>query len=124
VAVEVWRIYFVARCQHTKPEPKSKLVVIVLVDARPMGFLINTHVDTWIQIDPAKLATQARILASEHKCLDYDSHVDCMELFPFDETELTNPRDAVSPTAKASIQAAVASSKTLINRHKKQILKS
>jgi hypothetical protein len=97
---------------------------VVCVAATPLGFLINTHIDHWIQIDPAKLSTQARILAAEHKCLDYDSYVDCLELFPFDESELTNKRDPVSPAAKADIQAAVTNSKALVTKFKRLILKS
>jgi hypothetical protein len=89
-----------------------------------MGFLINTNIDKWIQIDPDKVLTQANIRAAEHKCLDYDSFVDCLELFPFDESELTNKRDPVSPAAKAAIQAAVTNSKTLVTKYKKLILKS
>lgn len=123
MAVDVWQIYFVSRCQHTRPKPKPKLVIVVCVGSRPMGFLINTNIDHWIQIDPVKLATQAIILAEEHPCLEYDSYVDCHELFPFDESELTNKRDPISPTAKASIKTAVSNSKALVTKHKKLILK-
>lgn len=70
MAVDVWQIYYVTRCQYTKPEPKPKLVRVACVDARAMGCLINTKIDKWIQIDPDKLVTQATILAAEHKCLD------------------------------------------------------
>ena len=122
MAVDVWQIYFVPHCQHTRPDPKPKLVVVVCIGARPMGFLINTNIDTWIQIDPAKLATQALILAAEHSCLKYDSHVDCLDLYPFDESELTNKRDPISPTAKASIKTAVSNSKTIVTKFKKLIL--
>ena len=87
-----------------------------------MGFLINTRIDPWIQIDAALSATQAQIRAAEHPCLDHDSFVDCHELFPFDDVELTAKRDGISSIAKQSIKEAVRSAKTLVKKQKRLIL--
>jgi hypothetical protein len=123
MTVEVWRIYHVDPCQYTNPEPKPKFIIIACVDVRAWGFLINTNIDKWIKINPGRLACQAEILAEEHPCLDHDSWVDCTALFAFDEPELNQKRELVSPTAKQDILTAVANSKTLPIKLKKRILK-
>ena len=123
MTVDIWGIYYVDPCQHTIPYPKPKLVVVVCVDAKPMGFLINSEIDVWIQIDPQKIICQAQILVSEHPSLDYDSWVDCLSLFPFEESELNRKREPVSPTAKQRILEAVRNSRTVDRKLKKKILK-
>lgn len=118
MAIAIWQIYFVPKCRHARPLPKDKFVVIVGIDTKPLGFLINTIINDWFKKDASRLASQANTLASEHSTLSYDSFVDCWELFEFDETELTQPQGTVSKTAKLSIKAAVGKSKTLIPKHK------
>lgn len=83
-----------------------------------MGFFINTEIRDWIKNDPNRLVTQAHILVSEHPRLDHDSFVDCWEIIEFDESELDQPRDPVSKTAKLSIKAAVGKSKTIEKTHR------
>lgn len=117
-----WWIYFVPRCSYTRPEPKDKLVVIVCRDDYPRGFLINTSVDPWIRIDPGKLASQVRITVDEHpSSLDHDSYVDCLDLYRFEDFELSQPREKVSANAKSAIIAAVGQSKTIVRRYGKLI---
>ena len=119
---EIWWIYFVPRCPHARPEPKDKLVVIVCRDGAPLGFLINSEIDPWIQINESKMASQVKIDASEHKpCLDHDSYVDCLELYMFEDYQLAQPRVRVSETVKSGIIAAVRASSTLVRRHKRLI---
>lgn len=117
-----WFIYFVPNCSYTRPEPKDKLVVIVCRDEYPRGFLINSEIDPWIQIRPEMLAGQVPLKAAEHPCLTHDSYVDCLDLFRFDDFELTNLRDEVSENAKSSILEAVEGSKTIARRYKRLIL--
>ena len=117
----LWRIYYLEKCPYTKPEPKPKLVVIVLHDQDWWGFLISSEIDEWIQFGPDKLATQVEIKRSEHSCLVRDSWVDCLELYRFEVFLLKEVRDPVSKAAKAAILAAVAESKTIIRRQKRMI---
>jgi len=119
---KAWFIYFVPNCSYTRPQPKDKLVIIVCRDQYPWGFLINSEIDPWIQIHPEMLACQAHVKATEHPCLAYDSYVDCIDLFRFDDFELTNVRDEVSKKAKKSILEAVGVSKTISRGHKRLIL--
>lgn len=96
-------------------------MVIVCVDTKPLGFLINSEIREWLKKDPDRLAAQANVLASEHSALNYDSFVDCWEIYEFEEAELTQARDPVSRTAKLSIKAAVAKSKTVEQKYKTMI---
>jgi hypothetical protein len=107
-----------------RPTPKDKLIVVACVSAQPMGFLINSSIRPWVQREAYRLAAQAQILAAEHSCLKYDSYVDCLDLYPFEEIELVNRRDIVSPAAQASIKAAVKASKTIAVQYKALILSS
>jgi len=121
--VDTWRIYFVRKCRHARPSPKSKLVVIVCQDGEKYhGFLINTRIVPYIKLRPALLVCQAPINVSQHSCLSHDSYVDCAELYGFTSGELNNPRNQISPDAKESIIKAVYSSKTIENRYKRLIL--
>ena len=104
------------------PTPKDKLVAIVCRDLKPMGFLINSGVNRYIQKQPDLLACQAVIEASSHRCLDHDSYVDCVDLYPFEDAELVDGRDPISKQARAEIEKAVANSKTIEKRYKKLIL--
>jgi hypothetical protein len=121
---DLWTIYFVPNCRVTlvaRYTSKDKLVAIVCTDGNPRGFLINSEIDAWIQIDTDKMATQVKILASEHPCLHRDSYVHTMELFMFEESELGGKRDPLSPSVKQAIQEAVAQSKFIEGRYKKLI---
>jgi len=120
---DLWRIYHVAHCAHARPAPKAKLVVIVCRDALAMGFLINSEIDPWIQISKERMACQAPIRAEEHPgCLTYDGYVDCLELYPFEDFELTEPRDAVSENLRAAILASVRNAITIPCRYRRLIL--
>jgi len=118
----VWCIYHVKKYRYAKPKPKDKFVIIALRDTKPWGFFINTDIRQFVQNRPELLACQVSIKASSHKCLSYDSYVDCTELFPFEDTELTDIRDKVDKQTQAEIKKAVAISKTLVVRHQKIIL--
>ena len=121
---QLWHIYWVPACRHTRPDPKDKLAVIVCRDTNPMGFLINSRIHPWISSDPQRLACQAEITAAEHSCLIHDSYVDCLELYEFNDGELQNQRDPVSQAAQAEMKLAVAQSKTIIKRYKDLIANS
>jgi hypothetical protein len=117
----IWHIYYVKNCRHAIPVPKDKLVVIVCVSIKPRGFLINTRIHPFIQNRADLLVCQAAIEAANHKCLDYDSYVDCKDLYPFEDDELLDVRDPVSSQARTEIKKAVAASKTIEPCYKKII---
>jgi hypothetical protein len=112
----------VEKCFHTKPLPKDKFVVIAHFDQNAMGLLINTRVTDWLRRHPHLLACEATILAAEHKFLKYDSYVDCQDIFPFHEWELTGHRGEVSPHAKLAILAAIRDCPTIVRKYKTAIL--
>ena len=122
---ELWRIYHVPNCSHTRPKPKPKYVVIVCRGVMPMGFLINSEINVWIRINSDLMACQAPIIAVEHPgCLHYDGFVDCLDLYPFEDFELTDVRDEVSSNAKKAILAAVRNSKGIPQGLKRTIVDS
>jgi len=120
-AVDLWWIYYVRKVPYTVPLPKNKYVVIVCCDDYPRGFLVNTSVHAWIQIDGQKMAAQVPIPAANHPCLDHDSYVDCCDLYRFEEFQLQDKRSAVSEPVKGAILAAVGGSKTIIRRYRELI---
>jgi len=121
--IDPWRIYFVEECRQAIPRAKEKLIAIVCIPHRAMGFMISSEIDVWIQIDEERMACQAMILASEHPgCLTHDSWVNCISLLSFYDEELVNRRDPISPAAKKSIQDAAARSPAIEERYKKLIL--
>jgi hypothetical protein len=118
----IWHIYFIPNCPHCRPSPKDKLVVIVCRDSLPYGFLINSHIHPWIAKDKDRIVCQAELKACDHACLNRDSYVDCLELYPFREEDLTNQRDKVSSEAQARIRSAVNQSKTIETKYRNLIL--
>lgn len=118
---DLWKIYWVPQCSYTKPLPKDKLVIPVCRDESVHAFLINSSIDVWIEIKPELLECQAEIKSADHPCLVRDSFVNCLDLFRFDDFELTHDRDLVSEEAKDAILGAVSRTKTIVSRHKKLI---
>lgn len=87
-----------------------------------MGFFINSSIHEYIQNRPDLLASQAVIEESNHKCLSRDSYVNCIKLYPFEDTELVEDRGSISEQAMIRIKEAVDKSKTIEVRYKKLIL--
>ena len=87
-----------------------------------MGFLINSNICPYIQNHPGLLASQAVIEESNHKCLNRDSYVDCVDLYEFEDAQLVNECEPISKQAMARIKEAVNNSKTIEVRYKKLIL--
>lgn len=116
----IWHIYHVENCRHSTP-PKDKLVVIVCVSVKHMGFFINKDINPFIQKRPELLTCQVVIKASEHKCLKYDSYVHCARIYPFEDAELSDIRDPISTQAKTEIKQAVNRADTVEKCYKKII---
>ncbi|MBA7588956.1 hypothetical protein ES708_31027 [subsurface metagenome] len=118
---DIWHIYHVQNCSHVSP-PKNKYVAIVCRDLASMGFFINSSIHEYIQNRPDLLASQVVIEKSNHKCLSRDSYVNCIKLYPFEDTELVEDRGSISEQAMIRIKEAVDKSKTIEVRYKKLIL--
>ena len=86
-----------------------------------MGFFINTDIHPFIKRNRDLLVCQVAIKASDHKCLDYDSYINCARIFPFEVVELSEIKDPISSQTKIEIQRAVALSKTIEGCYKKII---
>jgi len=117
-----WYIYHVPNCLHAKPKPKNKLTAIVCKDLNCMGFLVNTVIHPYILKRPDLLAAQVKIKASNYKCLNHDSYIDCVDLYAFGDAELLDRRDPINLITRAEIQKAVNNSKTIVTRLQKLIL--
>ena len=119
---DIWRIYHVKNCRRAKPIPKDKLVVVVYRALNPWGFFVNTGIRRFVQNQPELLICQVSIQATNYKCLDHNSYIDCSELYPFEDAELLDGRDTINKQTKTEIKKAVAASKTIVVRHQKLIL--
>lgn len=121
---QIWTIYYISNCRQARPVPKPKFVAIVCFDFQFMGFLINSHIHPYIQARTHLLVGQALVDAASHPFLNANSYVDCNELYEFENSDLgvENFRGPVSVLAKAAIQKAVSSSRTITPRHRKLIL--
>jgi len=119
--ISKWEVFYVPSCRHTKPTPKPKFVVIVYVNLSPHGFLINSIINNFILNRSYLLPCEAQILASQHSFLNYDSYVDCREIFMFDESELIDTRGILSSDAKEAVINAVNACPVLENIHKTRI---
>jgi len=117
-----WYIYHVEKCSHAKPKPKDKFTAIVCKDLNCMGFLINTEIRPFIRNKPDLLKCQVKIKATHYRCLNHDSYIDCLDLYPFCDSELINERDPINIVTKAEIKKAVSYAKTIEGRFKKVIL--
>lgn len=89
---------FHLRCNLCNP-PKNKFFVVALHDPLKM-FLINSDATDFQKSSPAIMAAQARIFASEHTFLEYDSLIGCDHLTH--EYRLDQLRDLVlrNPTIR------------------------
>ncbi len=84
---KLWHVYFAPRCNHVRPYPKDKFVVVVHIDKNAMGFLINSKISDWLRKRPDLLTCEASILVEQHPFLDHDSYVDCRDIYEFFEWE-------------------------------------
>jgi hypothetical protein len=119
---DTWCIYHVKNCSHVRPFPKNKFTAIVCKDKKCMGFLINSIVRPFILKRPDLLRCQVKIKASDYKFLDHDSYIDCVELYPFEDTDLIDKKDTINMITKAEIKRAVKGSDTIVTRYQKLIL--
>jgi len=110
---DTWCIYHITNCSHARPTPKDKFAAIVCRDAECMGFLINSSINKFILNRPPLLVCQVKIKASDYGFLDHDSYIDCIDLYPFEDTELIDRLCSIDVATKAEIKKAVVNSKTI-----------
>jgi hypothetical protein len=122
--IEAWNIYFAPNCNHARPKPKDKYVVVAYVSKNAWGFLINSEVSKWLRERPKLLVCEAVILAAEHRCLKRDSYADCQIIYEFFGWELRNHEGVISRQAKINILQSIKGCPTLETRHKSIILEN
>jgi len=116
-----WEIFYVKSCRHAKPNPKDKFVVIAYIHPIPHGFFINSKINSYISNRAYLLSCEAIILSTQHTFLVHDSYIDCREIFPFNNCELTDSRGLLSSDGQVSVLNAVASCPVLEQIHKNRI---
>jgi len=116
-----WEIFYVKSCRHAKPNPKDKFVVIAYIHPIPHGFFINSKINSYISNRAYLLSCEAIILSTQHTFLVHDSYIDCREIFPFNNEELTDSRGLLSSDGQVSVLNAVASCPVLEQIHKNRI---
>jgi hypothetical protein len=119
----IWCIYHIKFCKHSKPAPKNKLTVIVCKDTKCMGFLINSEIHPFIQNRPNLLVCQVKIETKDYKCLKHTSYIDCLDIYDFSDKELVDERDSINIVTKAKIKKAVKISPRIEIRYQKMILR-
>lgn len=118
-------------CSFTTP-PKRKYLVLACREPKILCFLINSEIHPYIQKRPHLSQSQILISKSSHTFLDYDSYIDCKEVYElsFDEIkkqlllDVNRIKESIAPETKEAIIEAVTNSKTLIEREKTWILSS
>lgn len=123
VSIELWQVYYLF-CNHTKPLPKYKFVVIACIDDTPMGFLINSKINQFIYRRPKLLVCEVKLEQIDHDFLSYNSYLDCRDIFPFETSELTDLRGTIHDSAKGSILTAVSACPVLPTRYKQMIIEA
>lgn len=120
--IERWQAYFLHLCNHTKPHPKPKYIVIVCTKPKILGFLINSRINQYVKDRPHLLPCEVSIDSKRHTFLRYDSYVDCRDVFEFTESELVNKVGEISTEVKDKILDAVRVCPVIKRRDRKAIL--
>jgi hypothetical protein len=118
---DIWRIYHVKNCRHTKPH-KNKYVIIVCRDADYMGFLVNKEINQYTLKRPYLLECQVMLDKTDYGFLSQNSYLDCARIYPFKDEELMLGFELISDKTKADTKKAVAASKTIEKKYKSLIL--
>lgn len=114
----IWHIYYV---ENNRYASHGKLVVIACISVKPMGFLINSEIHRFIQNRQYLLISQVVIKAADYKCLNHDSYVNCVDLFPFENSDLSEIRDPINDETRMAIKKAASLSKNIEGCYKKII---
>jgi len=115
----IWHIYYI---QNNRFAPHGKFVVIACLSVKPMGFLINSQIHPFIQNRPHLLVCEVAIKAADYRCLTHDSYVHCVDIYPFEDNELSQIRDPINDKTKMAIKMAASISENIERCYKKIIL--
>lgn len=88
-----------------------------------MGFLVNTGIRPFIQKHSYLLSSQVPISALDYQFLNYDSFIDCSNIYDFKVSELKQPLEEVSNKTQKYIRRIIAISETIEERYIKLICK-
>lgn len=116
-------------CDFTTP-PKDKYLVLVSTEPGPLFFVINSSINEYIRNRDSLFQCQVEIAHEEHAFLRRHSFIDCTtahkialhDIYEQLEGNIERLKDAVSPSAREQIIAAVKYAKTLAVKHKSAIL--
>lgn len=120
--VQTWCAYFIPHCRFLK-DRNDKYAVIVHVDQYAFGFFINSRINDWVKDHPKLLPCHAPILLQENESIvDYDSFVDCEDVYKFTGKDIDHYMGKISTRAKSDVLRAVDLCPKLERRYKKLIL--
>lgn len=121
-SVELWQVYYLF-CTYTKPSPKNKYVAIMCFDEEmPMGILINSEIHPFVQARNYLLPCEVKLEQQIHNFLTHDSYLDCRDIFPFPEAQLTDYKGVIHEEVRADVITAVKACTVLTLKFKMKIL--
>lgn len=110
---------------------KPKFLILVAEDDHEyLTFIVNSEIHRFIQNQPSLLRCQVSIDAGSHHFLDYDSHVDCNQIWSIKREEvihelmenLAGIQGEISEEVRSQIIAAVKFAKTIETDKKNRII--
>lgn len=116
-----WEIYFDPHCRHSRPR-KPKFIVVAKVDGLcQVALLINSKINRMFQ-RPKLLPCMVPIRCEDYAFLTRDSYIDCTEAFRYNDGELKEYRDTLSPHDANQVLSGVLACRILPRDDKDLIL--
>ncbi|MGH7496813.1 MAG: hypothetical protein ACREOO_31075 [bacterium] len=109
-------------CNFTRPQPKNKFLVLLAISPKPVFFIINSEISSFIRARQNLLSSQILLRAGEYEFLEHDSYLDCtvvIDALSLDEIitqlliDLSRIKGVLNESSRAQILDTVAVSKTL-----------
>lgn len=119
-------------CSFTVP-PKDKFLLLVCINPKPLFFVINSGINSFIQIKKQLLDAQIQIKGSDYNCLSHDSYLDCskvigcIDIEEIEEQIVQNPsrlKETINDETVSKILTVVTASRLIELKYKKSILES
>lgn len=122
MTITCWQIYRVSNCQHAKPDPKDKFVLIVSASAGEFyGVFINSDIRGFIR-NNGLMVCEVQIHRSQHAFLQWDSWIDCTNVYRFNASELTDYLCDLSISTRADVLGSIQACPALKNIYKNKVL--
>lgn len=116
-----WSVYYIYNCRDTTP-PKNKFSVIFNFNDGLFDFLINSEISSFVKNRKYLLPCISDIQAASNDFLEYDSFIDCREIFDFSIDELVHHKGEVSDETQQNIIKAVTACPVLELKFKNPLL--